>query len=568
VETIIIKYVFNLRGFFMLKRIRILLFIFIAVFACLLTRLFYIQIVEGNTFSKEASAQRMGNVQIESARGDFLDKNGIALTNRTTKITAVLKPALLRGQPELIEQICQVLGLDSEKTKENIQRLNTPILTEVDQETKALLSGMNIEGISFVYSLNRYNTDTKAKHILGYLNNVDKVGSSGLEKLFEKTLNYGKEDTIAVITDGKNDLLSGLGYRLIKADDKKSSKLDIKLTIDYHIQDIIEQALDKRGLTGAIVVEDIKNGNIVAMCSKPDFDPNDIEKYLSNNKRPLFNRAVAQYNIGSVFKLVDLAAIFEQQPDYNMVFNCPGYIQIGDTEFKCSSYLKGGHGTIDINSALAISCNAYFINMSLDLGAESIISMCNKLGLGQNTGLSKQGIEEAKGVITPISDLKNPGDVANISIGQGGILATPVQIADLVATIANGGVKNNINVVDCVVNEKGEKVRDLKEISQKRIFSQATADRIKALMEGVISSGTGKQANMDEYGGAGGKTGSAETGQIIDGEKITQAWFAGYFPAKEPKYSVAIFIEDGKSGGTAAAPIFAEIGAEIMRKCL
>jgi penicillin-binding protein 2 len=549
------------------RRIRILLFIFFAVFSCLITRLFYIQVVGGNSMAKEASAQRSNNVNIESSRGDFLDRNGIRFTNRTPGISVVLKPALLRDQIPAVEQICRLVGLDVEKTKEKIQRYNTPILVEIDKETKSILADMNIEGISFLNSLNRYNTDTKAKHLLGYLNKVDKIGINGLEKLYEKTLNYGNEDSLAVITDGNNELLNGLGYRIIKGDDK-TKKLDIKLTIDYHIQAAIEEALDKRGLTGAIVVENVNNGDIVAMCSKPDFDPNDIEKYLSNNKRPLFNRAVAQYNLGSVFKLIDLAAMFEKNPNFDMIYNCPGYIQVGDKEFKCSSYEKGGHGTIDINSALAVSCNSYFINMALDLGADPILSMCNTLGLGNNTGLSLQGIDEAKGFVSPLSDIKNPGDIANISIGQGQILATPVQIADLVATIANGGIKNNINIVDCVVNKEGNKVRDLKEINQKRVISEVTAKRLKRLMEGVVSTGTGKQANLDGYGGAGGKTGSAETGQYIDGEKIIQAWFAGYFPANEPKYSVAVFIEDGKSGGTAAAPIFAEIGAEIMSKGL
>ncbi len=549
----------------MFKRIRILFFVFLAISACLMTRLFYLQIIGGGSFSKEASAQRVNNVQIESARGDFLDKNGIRFTSRTQKITAVLKPAELRSQPEVLNQLCQILGLEPQKTMEEIQRKNIPILVEVDKETKALLTSMNIEGISFVNSLGRYNTDTKAKHLLGYLNKVDNIGSNGLEKLFEKTLNYGQEDKIAVITDGSNDLLTGLGYRIIKDDERKNSKLDIKLTLDYHIQDIIEKALDSRNLTGAIVVEDVKTGDIVGICSKPDFDPNDIEKYLSNNKRPLFNRAVAQYNMGSVFKLVDLAAIFELQPDYNMVFSCPGYFQIGDTEFKCSSYEAGGHGTVDINIAVPKSCNAYFINMSLDLGADPILNMCKTLGLGDNTNLTKQGIGEAKGIIPVKTDLQNPGDIANMCIGQGQIMATPVQVADMVATIANGGSKNNINILDSIVNSSGNKVRDLRETSQQQVISKATSDRIRALMEGVVSDGTGKKANMDQFGGAGGKTGSAETGQYIDGEKIIQAWFAGYFPAETPKYSVAVFIEDGKSGGEAAAPIFAEIGSEIMR---
>ena len=552
----------------MLKRFRILMFIFLAIFAFLLTRLFYLQIIGSSNLSKQASAQKVNNIQIQSARGDFVDRNGINLTSRTQKITAVLKPAVLRIHYDKIDEICQLLGLEPEKTREDIQRLNTPILVETDQETKAALTALQTDGISFVNSLSRYNTDTKAKHLLGYLNKIDNIGSNGLEKLFEKTLNYGQEDSIAVITDGSNELLSGLGYRMIKSGDKKDSKLDIKLTIDYHIQEIAERALDGRGLTGAIVVEDVSSGDIVAMCSKPDFDPNDIEKYLTNNKRPLFNRAVAQYNMGSVFKLVDLAAMFELQPDYNMVFSCPGYIQVADTEFKCSSYGVGGHGTVDINSALAKSCNAYFINMSLDLGAKPILDMSDSLGLGKNTGLSLQGIGEAKGLLPQPSSLKNPGDIANLSIGQGEILATPVQVADMVATIANGGIKNNINVVDSIVNSDGNKVRELKDVNQKRVFSKTTANRIKTLMEGVISTGTGTKANMDMYGGAGGKTGSAETGQYIDGEKIIQAWFAGYFPAKNPKYSVAIFIEDGRSGGEAAAPIFAEIGSEIMKKGL
>lgn len=552
----------------MQKRIRILLFIFLAVFSLLLTRLFYIQIVGGNSLALTASAQRMSNVQIETTRGDFVDRNGINLTSRTPKITAVLKPSLLKENLSQIEQISMLLGLDPIRTQEELKFKNTPILIEIDKETKAILLGLNIEGVSFVNSLNRYSTDTKAKHILGYLNKVDQVGINGLEKLYEQTLNYGDKDSIAVITDGSNNLLDGLGYRMIKSEDKKNGKLDIKLTIDYHIQSIIEEALESRGLTGAVVVEEIKTGNIVAMSSKPDFDPNDVEKYLTNNKRPLFNRAVAQYNVGSVFKLVDLAAMFELQPTYNALFNCPGYIHVGDTEFKCSSYNLGGHGTIDINSALAVSCNAYFINMALELGAEPLVSMCDKLGLGKNTGLSKQGIEEAKGVVPQLADLMNPGDIANISIGQGQILATPVQIADLVATIANGGIKNNINIVDCVVNRYGHKVKDLKEISQKRVLSKSTAERIMTLMEGVVSSGTGSKASLTNGIGAGGKTGSAETGQFIDGEKIIQAWFAGYFPAKNPKYAVAIFIEDGKSGGAAAAPVFAEIGNEIMSKGL
>ena len=549
-----------------LKRVAI---VFLIIFISLVARMFYIQIISSSMLSQKASAQRVSNIEIENVRGDFLDRNGIRFTSRIAKITAVLKPLLLKKEADatLIE-ICSLTGLDAQKTIEKIRTTKNPILIDVDQETRALIMSKNIEGISFVNSLDRYGTDTKAKHILGYINQVDNVGSFGLEKQYESILNFGKDTTIGVVTDANNNLLDGLGYRVIKPDTKQNKKLDIQLTLDYHIQSIIENALDKRGLTGAVVVEDVSNGNIVGICSKPDFNPNDVQNYLNNNKQPLYNRALAQYNIGSIFKLVDLAAVYEINPSFNEIYNCTGYIQVGNSLIRCSSYEKGGHGEIDISSALANSCNSYFINFSMNLGIEPILSMAQSLGLGKTTGLTLQKIDEAKGVLPNSKDIVNPGDLANISIGQGSVLATPVQIADMVATIANGGNKHNVNIVNCVTDNEGNKIRDLANRSETRVMSKATAQSIRDLMVGVIRSGTGKKANLDGYGGAGGKTGSAETGQLIEGEKVTQAWFAGFFPATKPKYSVAIFIENGKSGSEAAAPIFQEIGEEIIKKGL
>ena len=549
-----------------LKRVAI---VFLIIFISLVARMFYIQIISSSMLSQKASAQRVSNIEIENVRGDFLDRNGIRFTSRIAKITAVLKPLLLKKEADatLIE-ICSLTGLDAQKTIEKIRTTKNPILIDVDQETRALIMSKNIEGISFVNSLDRYGTDTKAKHILGYINQVDNVGSFGLEKQYESILNIGKDTTIGVVTDANNNLLDGLGYRVIKPDTKQNKKLDIQLTLDYHIQSIIENALDKRGLTGAVVVEDVSNGNIVGICSKPDFNPNDVQNYLNNNKQPLYNRALAQYNIGSIFKLVDLAAVYEINPSFNEIYNCTGYIQVGNSLIRCSSYEKGGHGEIDISSALANSCNSYFINFSMNLGIEPILSMAQSLGLGKTTGLTLQKIDEAKGVLPNSKDIVNPGDLANISIGQGSVLATPVQIADMVATIAIGGNKHNVNIVNCVTDNEGNKIRDLANRSETRVMSKATAQSIRDLMVGVIRSGTGKKANLDGYGGAGGKTGSAETGQLIEGEKVTQAWFAGFFPATKPKYSVAIFIENGKSGSEAAAPLFQEIGEEIIKKGL
>jgi peptidoglycan glycosyltransferase/penicillin-binding protein 2 len=143
-------------------------------------------------------------------------------------------------------------------------------------------------------------------------------------------------------------------------------------------------------------------------------------------------------------------------------------------------------------------------------------------------------------------------------------MATSLQVADIVATIANGGIKNKVNIVDSIVDSRGNKVKQIRNDAGKRIIPKEVCDKIRQLMEEVTITGTGTKANLDEYGGAGGKTGSAETGQYENGEKVVHAWFAGYFPKLNPKYSISVFIENGKSGGTVAAPIFEEIAKNIM----
>ncbi len=147
-------------------------------------------------------------------------------------------------------------------------------------------------------------------------------------------------------------------------------------------------------------------------------------------------------------------------------------------------------------------------------------------------------------------------------------MLTPLQVSNIIATIANGGIKNTVNIVDSIVDSEGNTVEKIKKQKGERILSKEICDNIKSFMEEVTINGTGTNANLDAYGGAGGKTGSAETGQVIDGEKVVHAWFAGYFPKTNPKYSIVVFIEDGKSGGNVAAPIFKEIAKNIIEKGL
>lgn len=324
--------------------------------------------------------------------------------------------------------------------------------------------------------------------------------------------------------------------------------------------------MDKYGHKGAVVIEDVVSGDIVSMVSKPDFNPNTIEEYLNSPNNELFNRAVASYNLGSIFKIIVLASAYNSNINPQMYYFCPGYFSLGDKEFRCSSYYKGGHGLVSLEEAFASSCNPYFIELGLKVGHKSILETARLFGLGTVTGISSQGINESSGNLPDGNRNFTYGDMANISIGQGDVMATPLQVADIVATIANGGIKNKINIVDSIVDSRGNQIKKIREDKGQRIISKEVCDKIKHLMEEVTITGTGTKANLDAYGGAGGKTGSAETGQYINGEKVVHAWFAGYFPKRNPKYSISVFVENGKSGGTVAAPIFEEIAKNIMNK--
>lgn len=537
--------------------------IFFLLIFTLIVRIFQIQVFEGPALSHAADTQRLVNMKLDKARGNILDRNDIPFTNREEKTLVIIKPLYLRDRPDDIDKICNILGLKFNNLRKDIEFKSEPIIIETDSEKAQMVKNLGVHGVSLLHTLERYS-ESDASHVIGYLGQSDQTGETGIEKYYEHVLKFDNESSLAVITDAKQNPLQGLGYWMLTADDRQKM-LNLKLTLDYHIQKTVSEILDKYGYKGAVVIIEVNTGDIVAMVSKPDFDQNNVESFLDSTNNELFNRAVASYSPGSIFKIVIAAALYESGVSPGNYY-CGGSVKLGNLEFKCSSYNNGGHGWMNLEDAFAYSCNSYFINSGIKLNSQNIINMAGKFGFGRETGVSSQGILESYGNVPFPERYFTNGDIANISIGQGEILATPLQIADMVATIANGGIKNRLNISHSIVDNYGNIVRNLCIDEGKRIISKITADRIKQLMERVTTNGTGIKANVDEYGGAGGKTGSAEAGQIINGEKIIHAWFAGYFPRENTKYSVCVFVENGKSGGDVAAPIFAEIAKEMLQK--
>lgn len=549
----------------LVKRLYILYTIFFIFFVGLIARVAYIQFFSNKSLAESAFRQRLSNNSVEVLRGSILDKNGIPFTNRDQKYTAFIKSAFIPKSINEREKVCAALGINADALN-NLTSKSKPLMVETNEEGSNSLIEMDLEWVSIIHSLNRYGSGTLAKHVIGYLSGKDRVGQDGVEKAYEAELRNDSLFEIGAVTDAAKNPIKGLGYRVKNWD--TDEKCNVKLTLDYHIQKVVEDVMDRNDISGAVVVEDVVTGDVLAMASKPDFDQEAVENYLDSSGNELFNKATASYNLGSVFKIVDVAALFENIDSIPDIITgldnyfCTGSVNINGLIFKCSSYLDGGHGEISLEQAFARSCNSYFIEMCQKIGYRNLISMAQKFGLGAETGISNQGVNETKGSLPTMNGYYSKADIANLAIGQGVLLATPLQVADIVATVANGGIKNRINIVDSVIDEDGRIIREIRVKQGQRIISKSTADKIKSLMEAVTAYGTGMEAGMDYYGGAGGKTGSAETGS----KDVVHAWFAGYFPLVEPKYSIAVFVENGLYGGKAAAPVFAEIAREMTDK--
>jgi len=538
------------------------------LFALLFARIAKIQLAPSHSYAEAAFRQRISNNSIGDVRGNILDRNGIPFTGRELSYTAFIKTSSLPKSVEEREKVSGILGIAPEILN-NLTTRSKPLMIETTAEAGMAILDMNCDWISVIHSVKRYGSGTLAKHVIGYLNRRDRIGQTGIEKAFDKELRGDAAFEIITMTDASKNPIRGMGYRIKKYDD--SGVLNVKLTLDYHVQKIVEEAMDESDISGAVVVEDIATGDILAMASRPDYNQEKVEDYLNSNNNELFNKATAAYNLGSVFKLVDVAAFYENYDEVLLKLNdeaygmdldnycCQGGVDVNGLLFKCSSYPMGGHGYLNMEQAFAKSCNSYFIDLCQRVGYRNIIDMAGKFGLGEATGIFGQGINEAKGNLPPGDGYFSRADIANIAIGQGALLATPLQVADIVATVANGGIKNTVNIVDSIVDDKGNVVKEIRVRQGRRIISKSTADRIKDLMEAATIYGTGTEAGMEYYGGAAGKTGSAETGR----RGVVHAWFAGYFPVNDPRYAVAVFVEGGQYGGRAAAPVFGKIARRM-----
>lgn len=382
-------------------------------------------------------------------------------------------------------------------------------------------------------------------HLLGYNWNG---GAYGTKRIL-KELSFDQEQNLFEITDAKGKTVS---YAK-----KGNDYSGIKLTVNYHIQKIAEEVMDNYELTGAVVVVDANTGGISAMASRPDFDNDNVKQYFDSGNGELINRATSQYNLGSIFKIVTASAALQTSYSYEYLYNCTGKVNIDARDFLCNK--EEGHGLITFNQGMAYSCNCLFYDLGIKLGYENIKKYAMDFGFGEQV-LKINSFDESRGNL-PTEVLSNQG-LANVSIGQGEILATPLQVADMMCTIANDGIRKQLMLIGGIVGNDGN-ATEIQPTDTGRIISVDTARNIKQMLLEAVEYGTGVSAKPNNSTAVG-KTGTAETGWAKDGQTMTHGWFAGYFPAENPEYVCVVLAENGGYGSDSASPVFKEIAKKIL----
>jgi penicillin-binding protein 2 len=545
-------------------------------------RLVYLQIIEGKNHRVRAESNRIRIIPKQPERGNIFDRNGKLLASTRYPRSVYLWPMahtkpswpvvgprlaqILEIPQEDIETILEESAVNPSSLIRIARNLNEAQITAL-KEYENQLPGVEINTEAVRY----YPQGRELAHILGYTREVtakqlqkkkaegyrlgDVMGQMGVEKAYEKLLR-GEWGGQQVEVDGRGRPLRVLGSKQAKAGN------DLHLTIDLDMQMAAEKALGKRN--GAIVAIDPKNGAVLAMVSHPTFDPNIFSKQklsqkdwesVQGSEHPLVNRAISAFPPASTFKIVTTTAGLESgQFSPNTVLQTYGSLTIGGTRF--GEWNHAGFGPLGFVGAMQWSSDTFFYQVAKRVGGVTLIEWTRKYGFGKKTGFEFTS-EEAKGLV-PDDKWKRKawkipwtvGDTVNMSIGQGALQTTPLQVAVMFAVPANGGYRVQPHVL-----------KDNEDAKTWRESLNLKPTTMKILRDGlrkVVSEGTGKVLNDPNLPPVAGKSGTAEAWRA--GVKENHAWFGAYAPANKPEILIVAFAEhSGGGGGSIAAPMILEV---------
>ncbi len=561
-------------------------FFLVAIFILLLARFFYLQIYRGAYYRRESEKNRVRQIISQAPRGMILDRHGEILVNNYPAYSVFGIPYDLQNADSVFLLLSQILKLERRELKRQIEETRNgwfqPVKLKryVDFPTLSLLEEYKLQlpGIQFLVEPRRaYRNDIRASHVLGYIGEIsnpelaqlrsngyvagDIIGKRGLERSFESILKGTKGVTYIEV--------DAFGRRMKTLTDRKVmapiAGADLILTLDADLQRTVEQELARRH--GAVVVLDVTTGEVLAFCSKPDYDPEffsrprlpeEWNELSISNEYPLYNRVIqGAFPPGSTFKLIlALAALESKKVDLNWQVDCHGSFSLGKYTFDC--WKKGGHGRVTLLDAIEQSCNVYFYNLMLKVGLELWSQYGQNLGFGNLTGIDLPG--EKPGLLpTPAyfeqkhhGQSLSSGYLLNLAVGQGELLVTVMQMAVLSMIIANEGTYYRPHIV------KSIRASDAAHLTENQVapqivnqISRPTFQTVKQGMYRVVMGEKGTGRGLRQIGlVAGGKTGTAQNPAGAD-----HAWFIGFAPYQEPQIAFCVFVETGGTGGAVAVPI-------------
>lgn len=588
-----------------IRRLIALLGIFFLLILVLISRVFYLQILQGDRYRLLADKNRTSIRLTLPSRGNIFDRNGVKLAENKKNFQAVLIKEEALDIQQSLENFEKIISLDEDeklRIQKEIKRKRPFMAIRIKDglsfsEAAALhLNAPDLMGIHIEEDLIRsYPLKETNAHLIGYvslMNDKDleenpdnpladlpgyRIGRTGLENSFE--------DSLKGIPGVRKREVNAYGRSVRVLEETPALKGEsLNLTIDTRLQEIALKALGKE--SGSAIVMDVNTGEILAMVSSPSYDTNIFtmpvpvkvwRSLIDNEKRPLQNKALTgTYSPGSIFKLVVALAALENKVIHpHKKFYCGGKITIGNHDFHC--WKHGGHGMLDLEDALMHSCDVYFYEIAQQIGAEKIIEMAKRLGLGAPVEIGIKGEREG---LLPTNEWKKKrfndswrtGDTVNLSIGQGFLTTTPMQLAFMTAQIANGGKKIKPHLI------QGMGLNEAKSLGLK----QSNLNLIKRGMNKVVNyeKGTAYRSRINVNGEKmAGKTASTQVRRISKKERakgiIKQEdlpWkyrdhgiFTAFAPVQNPRFAIVVMIEHGGGGSSSAAPVAAKILAETLK---
>ena len=571
-------------------RLAVASYIIVGMIGVLLLGFWKLQVIDADKYGSMAERNRVRYIPVIAPRGRMLDRDGRVLVDNRPAFSVLL----LRDDPALVEKylprISDGLGIPLDDLQDQLANTKNlpkfqPIIIKPDasradidfiESHRSDISVLEMISVS----RRRYLPGGFLAHAAGYVGEVseqqieasngklrpgDFAGKTGLEHQYNDLLQG---------TDGmRRVVVNSVGKEVERlATQEAIPGKQIQLTIDYDLQQIAEQSLGPR--PGAAVALDPRTGEVLAMVSHPALDPNDFAVRISGEdwknlnedpQKPLLNRAIqAQLAPGSVFKIVTATAMLEDKnPPENFTTFCPGYATFYGRQFKCYIYGKGSHGVAGLHKAILESCDIFFYNVGMRLGIDRLSYYGSKLGLGHKTGIDLPSEEPG---LMPSAEWAErvyhrkwyAGETISVAIGQGAVIATPLQLARMISGIAMGGVFKQPHLL-----------KDAPNVGEERFaLSEPTVEKITDAMYGVVNEDGGTARNVRLPGiEVSGKSGTAQVIGYATREKFGKqkkfednAWFVGYAPRRNPEIVVAVLVqESGKHGGEAAGPVVKDV---------